>query len=87
MPSSEELIPLYCDNNKAIAKAKELKSHQKSKHFLRRFHLIREIVARGDIVGESVPSKDNITDSLIEPLSQIVFEHHKGLIGIKYIGD
>ncbi|CAL9078819.1 unnamed protein product [Musa textilis] len=42
---SEEPIPLYCNNNGAIAQAKEPRSYQKLKHVLRRFHLIREIVA------------------------------------------
>ena len=33
MPS--DAIPLYCDNNGAIALAKEPRSHQKSKHIER----------------------------------------------------
>ncbi|KAL8115603.1 hypothetical protein AgCh_022198 [Apium graveolens] len=46
VPSVEEPIVLYCDNNTAIAQAKEPRSHKSSKHVLRRFHLIREIVER-----------------------------------------
>ena len=87
MPASEEPIPLYCDNNRVIAQAKEPRSHQKSKHILRRFHLIREIVTRGDIAVERVPSKDDNVDLLTKPLSQIVFEHHRGLIRIRHRGD
>ena len=48
VPSIEELVPLLCDNNGAIAQAKEPRSHQKSKHILQRYHLIREIIERGD---------------------------------------
>jgi hypothetical protein len=44
VPSYSSPIDLYCDNNGAIAQAKEPRSHQKSKHILRRCHLIREIV-------------------------------------------
>ena len=55
-------IPLLCENNGAIAKAKEPRTHQKSKHILRRFHFIREIIARGDVVVERVPSTDNVAD-------------------------
>ena len=29
VPSSEELIPLYCENNRVIAQTKELRYHQK----------------------------------------------------------
>ena len=32
-----DAIPLYCDNNGAIALAKESRSHQKSKHIKRYF--------------------------------------------------
>ena len=42
-------IPLYCDNNGAIAQEKEPMSHQKSKHCKRQFHLIREIIAHCDV--------------------------------------
>ena len=42
-----------------IAQAKETRSHQKFKLILRRFHLIREIIAGGDEVVERVPSIDN----------------------------
>ena len=45
-------VPLFCDNTEAVAQAKEPRSHQKSKHILRRFHLIREIVERQDVVIE-----------------------------------
>ncbi|PKI46224.1 hypothetical protein CRG98_033396 [Punica granatum] len=48
VPSIADPVDLYCDNNGAIAQAKEPKSHQRSKHILRRFHLIREIIDRGD---------------------------------------
>ncbi|XP_070026657.1 secreted RxLR effector protein 161-like [Nicotiana sylvestris] len=44
VPSIEGAIQLLCDNTGDIAQAKEPKSHQKSKHVLRRYHLIREII-------------------------------------------
>ncbi|VFQ86939.1 unnamed protein product [Cuscuta campestris] len=49
VPSIKNPIPLFCDNNGAIAQAKEPRSHQKTKHIVRRYHIIREIVARGDV--------------------------------------
>ena len=33
-------LNLHCDNNGAIAQAKEPRNHQKSKHVLQKFHLI-----------------------------------------------
>ena len=46
VPSIVGPIGLYCDNNGAIAQAKEPRSHQRSKHILRRYHLIQEIIDR-----------------------------------------
>ena len=56
VPSIVGPIPLYCDNNGAIAQVKEPRSHQRSKHVLRRYHLIREIIGRQDVKIERVPT-------------------------------
>ncbi|XP_070041279.1 secreted RxLR effector protein 161-like [Nicotiana tomentosiformis] len=49
IPSIEYAAPLLCDNTRAITQAKEPRSHQKFKHVLRRYHLIRNIIERGDV--------------------------------------
>ena len=41
VPSIINSIPLYCDNNGAIGQEKEPRSHQRSKHVLKRYPLIR----------------------------------------------
>ncbi|KAL0396074.1 UNVERIFIED_CONTAM: hypothetical protein Scaly_0055800 [Sesamum calycinum] len=50
VPSIVELVVIFCDNNGAIAQAKELRSHHRSKHILRRYYLLKEMVIRGDIL-------------------------------------
>ena len=70
VPSIVHLILLYCDNNRAIAQAKEPRSHQRSKHVLRRYHLIREIIGRNDVKIEKIPTNQNIADPLTKPLPQ-----------------
>ena len=87
IPTISNPIPLLCDNNGSIAQAKEPRSHQKSKHILRRFHLIREIVARGDVVVERIPSTDNLVDPLTKPLAQEVFERHCTTMGLLHKGN
>ena len=69
LPSIIDLIPLYCDNNGAIAQAKELQSHQRSKHILRRYNFIREILSRHEVIIEKVPIDQNIANPLTKPLS------------------
>ena len=67
---SSDAIPLYCDNNGAIALAKEPRSHQKFKHIERRFHLIRDYLEKGYVEVKRVDYTDNVADPLTKPLSQ-----------------
>ena len=74
---------LFCDNNGAIAQAKETRSHQKSKHILRRFHLIREIVERGDVKICKIPTDDNVADPLTKELVQAKHDLHVMSLGLR----
>ncbi|KAK8563304.1 hypothetical protein V6N12_035454 [Hibiscus sabdariffa] len=87
IPSISDAVDLYCDNNGAIAQAKEPRSHQRSKHILRRFHLIREIIDRGDVEICKVHKDDNIADPLTKPLAQQKHDRHTESLGIRYVSD
>ena len=67
VPSITNPVDIYCDNNGAIAQEKEPRSHQRSKHILRRYHLIRENIERGDVKICRVPTDDNVVDPLTKP--------------------
>ncbi|KAL0428097.1 UNVERIFIED_CONTAM: hypothetical protein Slati_2984500 [Sesamum latifolium] len=49
VPSIAEPVVIFGDNNGAIAQAKEPRSHHRSKHILRCYHLLKEMVTRGDV--------------------------------------
>ena len=85
--SIADLVYLYCDNNGAIAQAKEPRSHQRSKHVLRKHHVIRKIIFRNDIKIERVPTEDNVADPLTKALSQQKHDGHAESFGIRYMGD
>ena len=68
MPS--DAISLYSNNNSAIAQAKELRSHQKSKHIKRRYHFIRDYLEKGYVEVKRVNSADNAAHPLTKPLGQ-----------------
>ncbi|KAK9003883.1 hypothetical protein V6N11_018779 [Hibiscus sabdariffa] len=87
VPSISDAMELYCDNNGAIAQAKEPRSHQRSKHILRCFHLIREIIDRGDVEICKVHTDDNIADPLTKPLTQQKHDRHTKSLGIRYVSD
>ena len=61
-------VDVYCDNNGAISQAKEPRSHQQSKNIIRRFHLIREIIERGDVKICRAHTDDNVADPFTKPL-------------------
>ncbi|KAL0455286.1 UNVERIFIED_CONTAM: Retrovirus-related Pol polyprotein from transposon TNT 1-94 [Sesamum latifolium] len=46
--SIAEPVVIFCDNNGTIPQAKEPRSHHRSKYIFRRYHLLREMVSRGD---------------------------------------
>ena len=85
VPSISDPIDLYCDNNGAIAHAKEPGSHQNSKHIQRRYHLIREIIDRGDVKTSRVSTDANVADPFTKPLLQPKHETHTAAIGIRFI--
>ena len=87
VPSISDALELYCDNIGAIAQAKKPWSHQRSKHILRHFHLIREIVDRGDVEIRKVHTDDNVADPLMKPLAQQKHDRHTESLGIRYVSD
>ncbi|KAL6570236.1 hypothetical protein OROMI_014750 [Orobanche minor] len=83
VPSIVNPVDLHCDNNGAIAQAKELRSQEESKHVLRKFHLIREIITRGDVAICKVHTDKNIADPLTKPLSQAKNDGHTKAMGLQ----
>ncbi|KAL0448513.1 UNVERIFIED_CONTAM: hypothetical protein Slati_1407700 [Sesamum latifolium] len=82
-----EPVVIFCDNNRAIAQAKEPISHHRSKHILRRYHLLREMVSRGDCRMDQVSSAENTTNPLTKLMSQIAHTQHLDKIGLRSMGD
>ena len=56
VPLVQSAIILYCDNSGAVANSKEPRSHKRGKHIEIKYHLIREIVSRGDTVVSQITS-------------------------------
>ncbi|PKI70160.1 hypothetical protein CRG98_009448 [Punica granatum] len=70
-----------------LAVVKEPRSHQRSKHILRRVHLIHEIIDRGDVKICRIPTDENLADPLTKPLVQRKHEAHTRSIGIRQMPD
>ena len=87
VPSIESPITIHCDNNGAIANVVELRAHKRTKHIERRFHLIRDIIHRGDVEITNIASANNVADPFTKVLPQKVFEKHLDTMGVKYMYD
>ena len=85
VPSASSPIDLYCDNSGAILQVKEPRSHQKSKHILWHYHLIREILDRGNVKICKVHTDLNIFDPLTKPPLRAKHETHMRAMGIRYL--
>ena len=70
IPNVENPMTLFCDNNAAIQIAKEPRSHRKSRHILRKYHLVREFINNGEVTIGRVDSRDNIADPFTKGLDQ-----------------
>ena len=83
LPQIPKAITVYCDNAGAVANAKEPRSHKATKHIERKYHIIREIVLRGDVQVEKVPTEDNLADPFTKSLPQKVFDKHVRGLGLR----
>jgi len=86
-PNASSPLNLHCDNNGAIAQAREPRNHQKNKHVLRKFHLIREFVKRDEIKMCKIHTDLNVVDPLTKALPRPKHEVHMRAMGIRYLQD
>ena len=83
VPNMDKPITLYCDNSGAVANSKEPRSYKRGKHIERKYHLIREIVQRGDVTITKIASVDNCVDPFTKALQARVFEGHLESLGLR----
>nr|GEW89795.1 putative retrotransposon protein [Tanacetum cinerariifolium] len=79
MPSINKPINMYCDNSAAIIFANEPGIMKGARHFLRRYHYVREQVMTGEIKLIKVHTYDNLADPFTKALPRgMVVDHAKG---------
>ena len=82
VPNMEKPLVLYCDNSRAVASSKEPRSHKRGKHIERKYHLIREIVHRGDVAVMKIASEQDLADLFTKTLPERVFTGHLHGLGL-----
>ena len=66
-------IPIYCDNQSAIAMIGNPVQHSLTKHISIRYHFIREHVIEGSIELYFVPTDQQLADIFTKPLLEAIF--------------
>ena len=66
-------IPIYCDNQSAIAMIGNPVQHSLTKHSSIRYHFIREHIMEGTIELHFVPTDQQLADIFTKPLVEAVF--------------
>ena len=56
-----------------VAKSKDSRNHKKGKHIERKYHIIRDIVARGDVVVAKIKSANNLANSFTSKDFRVTF--------------
>ncbi|GJS65670.1 putative RNA-directed DNA polymerase [Tanacetum coccineum] len=83
VPTVQDPIEIFCDNESAVALTKEPKDHGKSKHIDRKYHFVRSKVAEGHVIVKDVRSEDNSADPFTKALAKSKHDEHAWSIGLK----
>ena len=87
VPSIQDPIEIFCDNEGAVILAKEPRSHKRTRHILRKFHYVQKVVENRDIIISRVSTNGNLADPFTKPLSQTKHDAHTRSIGIRFASD
>ena len=83
VPNMEKPLVLYCDNSGAVENSKEPRSHKRGKHIERKYHLIREIIHREDVLVMKIALEENLADQFTKTLPERVFTGHLEGLGLR----
>ncbi|KAG8485343.1 hypothetical protein CXB51_021504 [Gossypium anomalum] len=75
-----QISTVFCDSQSAIFLTKDQMFHERTKHIDVRYHFVRDIIARGDIVVSKISTHENPADMMTKSLPITKFEHCLDLV-------
>ena len=78
-------ITLFYDNSGAIAQSKDPRNHKEGKHIGRKYHIVRDSIAQGDVVVAKIDSANNLEDPFVKALPQRTLESHLDGMGVRLV--
>ena len=76
-------VTLHGDNQGAIALTKEARFHDRTKHIRLAEHFAREMVEKGDMRVDYIPTSDMVADIMTKSLPRPDFEKFRLALGIR----
>ncbi|KAG8483204.1 hypothetical protein CXB51_022209 [Gossypium anomalum] len=70
-----QISTVFCDSQSAIFLIKDQMFYERTKHIDVRYHFVRDIITRGDIVVSKISTNENPTDMMTKSLPITKFEH------------
>ena len=80
---SEEAVTLYFDSTTTLTYAKDPKYHEKFKNIEIKYHFIRDMVVRGEVVMKHISTGSMVVDPLTKPIVRDVFQYHVGSMRLR----
>ncbi|KAG8474805.1 hypothetical protein CXB51_031510 [Gossypium anomalum] len=77
-----QISTVFCDSQSAIFLTKDQMFHERTKHIDVRYHFVRDIIARGDIVVSKISTHENLADMMTKSLPITKFEYCLDLVGV-----
>jgi hypothetical protein len=80
----KELDPtvIYCDNQSCIKLSENPVFHDKSKHIEIKYHFIRDMIQKGVVKLQYVPTDQQVADILTKPLAKGKLEEFRDKLGL-----
>ena len=79
----EGATEIFCDNKTMISMTKKPAFHSRTKHIDIRFHVIRDLVAKEEIVLEYCSMHEQLADIPTKSLSKKKFCYFRALLGVR----
>ncbi|KAA0035549.1 retrovirus-related pol polyprotein from transposon tnt 1-94 [Cucumis melo var. makuwa] len=80
VPNMSKPITFYIDNSGAVTNSREPRSHKCGNHIEHKYHIIREIVHRGDVIVTQIASTYNVDDLFTKLfMAKVFYGHLEGL--------
>nr|GEX70985.1 hypothetical protein [Tanacetum cinerariifolium] len=86
VPSNDYPIKMNCDNSATIIMAKESKIQKGARHFMRKYHYVRECIETGKIDIVKVHTDDNLADPFTKALAGHKLTRHARSMGLRPAG-